>query len=273
MEVNQMIYLYLKIHNQTGFKYLGKTVSKDPHLYKGSGKVWSRHIKKHGYDVTTIILLASEDDKEIAETGKFFSKIFGVVKSKEFANIREETGDGGDTWSTNPNKEETLSKILTRTRGQKRTDQQKKNISDALNRTNTSYSGHDTKNNATFTNKKHRNDTIEKIKISNRRFRDKSSKKNRIPEKSYNKGIPKTKEHKRKLSEALLGRKPSNSRIIVIDGKEFIGMKEASEFIGIPYSTIRNRIKSRNLHYANIYDKSNKKLVVDGRVVFEDELS
>ena len=45
-----MIYLYIKTHNVTGLKYLGKTESCDPHKYKGSGKYWNIHLKKHGND-------------------------------------------------------------------------------------------------------------------------------------------------------------------------------------------------------------------------------
>ena len=267
-----MIYLYLKIHNKTGIKYLGKTVNNKPDKYIGSGKLWKRHIAKHGYDVKTIILLASEDPDEIKETGLFFSKMFDIVKSEEFANLMEESGDGGDTWSNNPNKEKTISKIVSRTIGQKRTYQQKKNISDGLNKIDTSYSGKDLKNNATFSGKSHSKETIEKIKETNRRFRTENSKKNKIPKNSYNKGISKTEEHKKKLSEANLGRKPTNSRMIIINEREFIGMKEAAEFLDIPYSTIRNRIKSRNIHYSHIYDKCVKKFVINGRVFFENEL-
>jgi hypothetical protein len=253
-------------------KYLGKTISNDPGKYIGSGKLWKRHISKHGYDVKTIILLASKDPNDIKETGLFFSKIFNVVKSKEFANLMEESGDGGDTWANNANKEETISKIISCTIGQKRTHQQKKNISNGLNRIDSSYTGKDKKNNATFSGRHHNKETIEKIKESNRRFRDKNSKKNKIAKNSYNKGIPKTEEHKKKLSKANLGKKPKNSRIIIVDEKEFIGMKEAAEFLNIPYSTIRNRIKSRNVHYLNTYDKCMKKFIIDGQVFFENEI-
>lgn len=31
-------YLYIKIHNDTGLKYFGKTCSKTPKQYKGSGR-------------------------------------------------------------------------------------------------------------------------------------------------------------------------------------------------------------------------------------------
>ena len=62
-----MFYLYVKTHNQTKLKYLGKTES-DPYQYKGSGKYWLRHIRKHGNDVSTQILLATEDKKEFEYT-------------------------------------------------------------------------------------------------------------------------------------------------------------------------------------------------------------
>jgi len=88
-------YLYVKTHNETGLKYLGKTTSKDPHKYSGSGKYWKRHLKKHGSDYTTEILLSTENEKEIKETGLFFSKLWNVVKSSEWANLKEESGDGG----------------------------------------------------------------------------------------------------------------------------------------------------------------------------------
>ena len=90
-----MIYLYVKTHNKTGLKYLGKTKSKDPFKYKGSGKRWVNHIRKHGYDVTTEILLATENEEELKETGIFFSNIFNVVESKNWANLKIEQADGG----------------------------------------------------------------------------------------------------------------------------------------------------------------------------------
>lgn len=90
-----MIYLYVKTHNKTGLKYLGKTKSKDPHIYRGSGKLWTNHIKKHGYDVTTEILFQSESNEEIKQQGLYYSKLWNIVESKEWANLKEESGDGG----------------------------------------------------------------------------------------------------------------------------------------------------------------------------------
>jgi hypothetical protein len=90
-----MIYLYLKTHNKTGLKYLGKTIAADPHAYSGSGTIWLRHLEKHGYDYTTQILLATEDKNEIAKTGIYYSELWDIVNSNEFANLMIEQGQGG----------------------------------------------------------------------------------------------------------------------------------------------------------------------------------
>ncbi len=97
-----MIYLYVKTHNITGLKYLGKTKSKDPVAYRGSGLRWTRHIKKHGYDVTTYVIFQSEDPEEIKQMGLHYSRLWNVVESEEWANLREESGDGG--WNFHKNK-------------------------------------------------------------------------------------------------------------------------------------------------------------------------
>jgi transposase len=67
------IYLYVKTHNKTGLKYLGKTTSKDPHKYKGSGTYWLSHIKKHGYDVSTEIIKETFSKDEITYWGVYYS--------------------------------------------------------------------------------------------------------------------------------------------------------------------------------------------------------
>jgi hypothetical protein len=102
----QRFILYVKTHNITKMKYLGKTESKDPHAYNGSGKYWKRHLKKYGYDYTTEILLVTKNKEEIKETGLFFSKLWNVVESKEWANLKLEEGDGG--WSHINTKEDYL---------------------------------------------------------------------------------------------------------------------------------------------------------------------
>lgn len=93
-----MIYLYKKTHNKTGLKYLGKTISKDPYTYPGSGVYWSNHLKMHGNDVTTEILKECSTEEELIHWGLYYSKLWGVVESNEWANLTEEAGPGG-AWS------------------------------------------------------------------------------------------------------------------------------------------------------------------------------
>lgn len=88
-------YLYVKTHTVTGLKYLGYTKHKNTHKYAGSGKYWKLHLDKHGKTYTTDILLATENKDELKDTGQFFSKLWGVAISNDWANLKDETGDGG----------------------------------------------------------------------------------------------------------------------------------------------------------------------------------
>ena len=94
------IYLYVKTHRKTGLKYLGKTVSKDPYKYRGSGNYWRAHIKKHGYDVDTEILHECQSNDEVREWGLHYSQLWDIVNARDehgnkiWANLKEEAGDG-----------------------------------------------------------------------------------------------------------------------------------------------------------------------------------
>jgi hypothetical protein len=99
MESNQLnntmtVYLYAKQHNVTGLRYFGKT-KRDPHKYLGSGKYWKTHLKKHGNDVTTTWVHAYSDVNLAAEEAAFFSKVYNIVESDEWANLIPEDAKGG----------------------------------------------------------------------------------------------------------------------------------------------------------------------------------
>ena len=89
----------VKIHNITGLKYLCMTEKKNYLTYSGSGTVWKRHLKKHGKDFYTILLHETEDKKDFKEVALFFSNYYDVIFSSEWANLKNEEGDGGDTVS------------------------------------------------------------------------------------------------------------------------------------------------------------------------------
>lgn len=145
-------YLYKKTHNQTGLKYLGYTKRPNPSTYKGSGHYWQRHINKHGYDVNTEILFESTNMSEVREQGLYYSKLWNVVESNEWANLKPESGTGGDMGLAGRKKvsekmkgraksavwKENHSKIMT---GKKHTEEAKLNHSIAMSGQNNGMYG------------------------------------------------------------------------------------------------------------------------------------
>lgn len=120
MSIYKPTWLYVKKHKITGLKYFGKTISCDPHKYKGSGTRWIRHLNKHGYDhVETIWTQLFESKEELQEFATAFSEIFDIVNANDWANLCPETGiDGGyrqnnhlKEWNKRP-KTETWTKII-----------------------------------------------------------------------------------------------------------------------------------------------------------------
>ena len=94
-----MFYIYKKVHNKTGLKYLGYTKN-DPFVYKGSGVRWTRHLDKHGNDVTTEIICECHTKEEVMEMGRYYSKLWNIVDDKTWANMKVEEGNGGDMSSS-----------------------------------------------------------------------------------------------------------------------------------------------------------------------------
>lgn len=88
-------YLYVKTHKITGLKYLGYTGKEDPYTYTGSGTRWLNHLHVHGFNFTTEILKECTSKTEIREHGVYFSRLWNVVSDKNWANLKEEQGDGG----------------------------------------------------------------------------------------------------------------------------------------------------------------------------------
>lgn len=119
-----IIYLYVKTHRITGLKYLGKTTSKDPHKYPGSGVYWTRHLEEHGYDVDTEIIYECRSNDELSVVGLYYSNLWDIVNAvdetgrKIWANLKPEEGSGGWGGDQNPNnlphiKEEKRKRLLT----------------------------------------------------------------------------------------------------------------------------------------------------------------
>lgn len=112
-------YLYQKIHRQTNLKYLGFT-RKNPYIYKGSGIYWLSHLKKHGEDVDTIILLETDDYQVLCDTGKYYSEVWNIVESTQWANLKPEYGEGGGVPGMHKNKKRSKKDIEAMKKGWQR---------------------------------------------------------------------------------------------------------------------------------------------------------
>lgn len=91
-----MIYLYLKQHKITGLKYFGRTTSRNPFKYKGSGTRWGYHCSKHGWEhVITVDVWGFDTQEACTEFALLFSRENNIVESQEFANLEIEDGING----------------------------------------------------------------------------------------------------------------------------------------------------------------------------------
>ena len=88
-------HIYVKTHNVTGLKYLGMTTKSDVHYYRGSGLLWKRHIKKHGYDVTTEVIGTFTNRDLCTEFALKYSTDHDIVASSQWANLIPENGING----------------------------------------------------------------------------------------------------------------------------------------------------------------------------------
>lgn len=91
--MSKMIYLYVKTV-PSGLKYLGAT-TKEPFKYKGSGLYWKKHLKTHKFsinDIDTKIIFSTTDEEEFMNKALYYSNLWNVVESEEWANLMPESG-------------------------------------------------------------------------------------------------------------------------------------------------------------------------------------
>jgi hypothetical protein len=115
--------------------YFGKTVQKNPVSYTGSGKVWKRHIEKHGVkQIDTLWYCLFTDLEELVKFATYFSKINDIVKSKHWANLMEETGlSGGEGYQFTEQQRQKMSKSASAAvRTYVQTEEHKRKVSEAL---------------------------------------------------------------------------------------------------------------------------------------------
>lgn len=82
-------FLLLKTHKCTKLKYLcfHHGTIHSCYTYNGSGSYWTSHLSKHGKDITTEIILESDNKDDISCKGIQLSYEWNIVQSKEYANL------------------------------------------------------------------------------------------------------------------------------------------------------------------------------------------
>ena len=226
--------------------YVGKDTNNNPNYY-GSGKRLKLAIKKYG------IVNFKKETLEVCNTlellnerEKFWIKELKAITEGYNISLG---GDGGDTISNNPRRDDIRlehsrkmkSPKHNKKKGTKIIKLKKRDDPDWVNPRkgkvgpikgrpngkkdipNPEHSKWMKENNP-FKGKTHTPEVIQKIKEVNSK--------------------PKSEEHKRKISETLKGNKPGNMRKVIVDGIEYESLSEGARQIGIPTSTIKNRLKS-----------------------------
>lgn len=111
--------LMVKTHLKSGLKYLcyTRTDGMEYDNYKGSGILWKKHLKKYGDNIKTELIFETTDKDEFRKVAIEKSIEFNIVNSNEWANLKIEEGDGGDTvsnkrWITDGNVDKYINKDL-----------------------------------------------------------------------------------------------------------------------------------------------------------------
>ena len=225
-------------------------IGKDKHnneKYLGSGKILKQAIEKYGKDnFKKEILEECKDEKIWLEREIYWIEYFNSTKIGYNIALG---GNGGDTISNNPNKDEirkrhsekmkdpNVNKNKARGRKvvvKKRDDPNwinprigkesplKGRPSGKKGIPNLKHSEWMKENNP-FKGKTHSKEHKQKLKEINSK--------------------PKSEEHKKKISETLKGNKPGNMRKVIVDGVEYESLSFAARQVGIPTSTMKNRLK------------------------------
>lgn len=233
-------------------------IGKDKHnnsKYFGSGIKIKRAIKKYGKNsFIKETLEECLDEKDLNEREEYWINKYNSVDRNVGYNITH-GGEGGDTISNNPRKCEISKKHsenmkafhmknpklkkeyirkkdnpnwINPNKGRKRIGEKK--ISSKRGIPNPKHSEWMKKNNP-FKGKTHSLEEIEKIRERGK--------------------LPKSSEHKRKISESLVGNKPGNMRKVSVNGHEYESLSDAARKNGIPISTMKNRLKSKNKKFEN----------------------
>jgi group I intron endonuclease len=226
--------------------YIGKDTHNNPNYY-GSGKKMKLAIKKYGKEnFKKEILEICETKEQLNEREKYWIEKLNAINEGYNISLG---GDGGDTISNNPKKDE-IAKIHSEKMKMEKFNKKKGTKVVKLKRRDDSNWVNPNKGKVSPLKGK----STGKKGIPNPTHSEWMKKNNPFKGKTHTKEVreilskinskPKSEEHKRKISETLKGNKPSNMRKVIVDDIEYESLSFAARKIGIPISTMKNRLKS-----------------------------
>lgn len=286
--------IYKTTNKITGKIYIGQDKNNNPD-YLGSGKILRYAIEKYGHENFEKEILEECISKEKMNDAEIYWISYYNSTDRTIGYNITIGGSGGDTLSNHPDKDKISQKISksnsgkkpwniglsgkykrdpsigkkigAKLKGRKHSEETKSKQSDARKRWH---------ENLTEQQKQH---ISAKISVANmgkkmspksedqkQRHSEWMQKNNPMRGKTHtdeakekmrlaNLGKPKTPEHRKKLSEANKGSKPSNIVKIEINSIVFESITDASRKTGINISTLRNRIKSKNYEGYKIHEE------------------
>ncbi len=293
--------IYKTTNQVNGKIYIGQDKYNNPN-YLGSGKILHSAFQKYGIENFKKEIIETCESVELLNEREIYWIRFYDSTDRNIGYNIALGGQGGDTISNHPNKDEigkrhsNWMKENNPTRGRKKREEEIQKFKDSyigkyLGENNPNFGSKredSTKEKMSEARKQwHKNLSEEerleigkKISTSNKgkegywlgKTNDKHSKwmkeNNPFKGKTHTDEVkqkiseanrkPKSEETKRKLSEANKGKKPGNIVKVEIEGIIYESLTEASNKTGINLSTLRNRIKSKNVKFLNykIYEST-----------------
>jgi group I intron endonuclease len=241
--------IYKTTNLLNGKIYIGKDRYNNEN-YLGSGKILKQAIQKYGRDnFNKEILEECQDEKIWLKREVYWIEYFNSTKVGYNIALG---GNGGDTISNNPNKDDIRKRHSekmkdpnvnkNKARGRKPIIKKRDDpnwINPRLGKESPLKGRSSGKKG--IPNQKH----SEWMKDNNP-FRGKThSEEHKQKLKEIN-SKPKSEEHKRKISETLKGNKPGNMTKVVINDKLYESLSEAARQLNLSTSTIKNRLKSKS---------------------------
>jgi group I intron endonuclease len=234
--------------------YIGKDMHNNQN-YLGSGKILKQAIQKYGKEnFKKEIVEECQDEKLWLEREIYW---IGYFNSTKIGYNIALGGNGGDTISNNPNKDDIRKRHSekmkdpnvnkNKARGRKPTNKKR----DDPNWINPRIGKESPLKGRPSSKKGIPNPKHSEWMKENNPFRGKTHSEEHIQKLKEINSKPKSEEHKRKISETLKGNRPGNMVKVKIEGIIYESLTEAVIKTGINMSTLRNRIKSKSEKYKN----------------------